>query len=100
VRPGNPWDLTGYRQKLGKSLKDYIWGVSQICHELPKIGDADVISTFLSDTSYGTLVHELDRDQPKTTKELLDIATQHAFSEEAVKAVFVQGDRKVVLGGS
>jgi hypothetical protein len=29
-------------------------------------------------------VHELGRDQPKTTKEMLDIATRRAFGEEAV----------------
>jgi hypothetical protein len=37
-------------------------------------------------------VHELDHDQPKTTKELLDIATHHAFGEEAIGAVFIQGN--------
>jgi hypothetical protein len=29
-------------------------------------------------------VHELGHDQPKTTKELLDITTRHASGEEAV----------------
>jgi hypothetical protein len=41
-----------------------------------------------------TFVHELSRDQPKTTKELLDIATRHASGKEAVVAIFVQGDEK------
>jgi hypothetical protein len=45
-------------------------------------------------------VHELGRDQPKTTKELLDITTRHASGEEAVRAVFIQGDGKAVHGGS
>jgi hypothetical protein len=45
-------------------------------------------------------VHEHDHDQQKTTKELLDITTQHAFGEEAVASIFVQGDGKVVPGGS
>jgi hypothetical protein len=60
-----------------------------LCHKLLKICDADIISAFWSGTSYRTLVHELSRDQPKTTKELLDIATQHASGEEAVRVVFV-----------
>jgi hypothetical protein len=34
-------------------------------------------------------MHELSCDQPKTTKELLDIATRHASGEEAIRAVFV-----------
>jgi hypothetical protein len=39
------------------------------------IGDADVISAFRSGTSCRALVHKLGHDQPKTTKERLDIAT-------------------------
>jgi hypothetical protein len=35
-------------------------------------------------------VHELGLEQPKTTKELLDIATRQASGEEAVEGVFVQ----------
>jgi hypothetical protein len=42
------------------------------------VADADVISTFWSGTTCHTLVYELDRDQPKNTKELLDITTRHA----------------------
>jgi hypothetical protein len=41
-------------------------------------------------------VHELDRDKPNTTKELLDIATRHASGEEIVGVIFVLGDRKTV----
>jgi hypothetical protein len=35
-------------------------------------------------------------DQLKTTNELLDITTRHAFGEEVIEAVFVQGDGKMV----
>jgi hypothetical protein len=42
-----------------------------------------------------TLVHELRHEQPKTTKEILDIATRHASSEEVVGAAFVLGNVKV-----
>jgi hypothetical protein len=48
------------------------------------VADTDVILAFWDGTICHTLVHELNREQPKTTKELLDIATQHAYSEEAV----------------
>jgi hypothetical protein len=41
-------------------------------------------------------VHELGRDHPKTTKELFDITTQHASGEEAIRAVFIQGNGKAV----
>jgi hypothetical protein len=55
---------------------------------------------FWSGTNCQTLVHELDRDQPKTTNELLDITTRHASSEEVVGVVFVQSSAKAALSGS
>jgi hypothetical protein len=39
-----------------------------------------------------TLVHELNREQLKTTKELLDITARHASGEEAVGATFILGN--------
>jgi hypothetical protein len=72
---GKPRDLRGYQQKLGESLRDYIQRFSQKCHELPSVADADAISEFWDGTTCHTLVHELGHEQPKTTKELLDIAT-------------------------
>jgi hypothetical protein len=53
------------------------------------IGDANVISAFWSSTSCQTLVHEHGRDQTKTTKELLDIATPHTSGEAAVEVVYI-----------
>jgi hypothetical protein len=47
-----------------------------------------------------TLVHELTRDQPNHTKELLDIANQHASSKEAVGAAYVLYDEKAAAIGS
>jgi hypothetical protein len=82
------------------TLRDYILRLSWKCHELPKVGDADVISAFWFSTSCRTLVHELSRDQPKTTKELLHMSTLHATIEEAVGAVFIQGNGKTVPGCS
>jgi hypothetical protein len=97
VRPGNPWDLKGCQQKQGESLRDYIWCFSQKCHELPKICDANIISVFWSGMNYWTLVHELGCVQPKTMKELLDIATRHNLGEEVVSAIFIRGSGKVAL---
>jgi hypothetical protein len=48
------------------------------------VADADIILAFWDGTMCRSLVHELSREQPKTTKELLDIATRHASGEEAV----------------
>jgi hypothetical protein len=55
---------------------------------LPNASDADVIGAFLTGTTCESLVHKLGCKSPRTTKELLDIVTNHASSEEAVGAIF------------
>jgi hypothetical protein len=100
VWPDNPWDLKSYRQEPYESLQKYIRCFSQKCHDLPKVGDTDIILTFWSDTTYHTLVLELNHDQRNTRKELLDITTRHAFGEETVGAVFVLGNGKMVPDSS
>jgi hypothetical protein len=52
------------------------------------VTDANVVSAFWDGTTCHSLVHELGRKQPKTTKGLLNIPTQHASGEEAVGAAF------------
>jgi hypothetical protein len=96
---GNPWDLKGCQQNKDESMWDYIQRFSRKCHELLKICDTDVISTFWSNMNCRTQVHDLDRDQPKTMKEILDIATRHASGEEAVRAIFLQNSGKVAPDG-
>jgi hypothetical protein len=59
VQPGNTLDLKGCRQKAGEGLRDYIRHFSQKYHELPSLGDADIISAFWSGTSCRSLLHKL-----------------------------------------
>ena len=94
-RPGNPWDLKNCRQKVDETLHGYIRRFSQQCNELPNVADADMIGAFLSGTTYESLVHKLGCRGPRTTKELLDIATSHASEEEVVGAIFDHSDDKV-----
>jgi hypothetical protein len=61
---------------------------------LPDIVDADVVGAFLSGTTCHSLVHKLGCLKPKTTKDLLDPATNHASGEEAVKAIFEKAKAK------
>ena len=93
-RPGNPWDLRNCRQKADETLRGYIRCFSQQCNELPNVADTNVIGAFLSETTCESLVHKLGCRGPRTTKELLDIATSHASGEEAVGAVFDSTDGK------
>ena len=88
VRLGNSWDLKNYKQEPGESLRDYIRRFSKQCNSLSGVVDADVIGAFLSETHCKTLVHKLGCQKPRTTHELLEIATSHASSEEPVGAVF------------
>ena len=85
VRPGNSWDLKSCKQEPSESLPDYIWHFSKQYNSHP-----DVISAFLSRTSCKSLVHKLGCQKPRTIHELLDIATNHASSEEADGAIFVR----------
>jgi hypothetical protein len=47
-----------------------------------------------------TLVHKFSCEQPKTTKELLNITTRHAFGKEAAGTAFVLGNVKAAASGS
>jgi hypothetical protein len=60
------------------------------------VANADVILAFYSGMTCHTLVHELNHDQLKTTKELLDIATRHSSGQQAVEAAFIMGNAKIV----
>ena len=53
----------------------------------------DVINAFLSGTTYESLIHKLGYLKPHTTRDLLDIATNHASDEETV-GVFFSGGRE------
>ena len=63
--------------------------------QLPDVVDANVISMFLSGTTYESLIHKLGCLKPHTTCDLLNVATNHISSEEAVGAVFYGGWDKI-----
>jgi hypothetical protein len=63
----------------------FVTSLGNVMHD---VINADVIGTFLSRTTCETLVHKLGCKRPRTTRELLDIATSHASGEEAVGVIF------------
>jgi hypothetical protein len=50
--------------------------------------DADMIRVFIFGTTNEALVHELRRSKPRMMRELLDLTTSHASSEEDIRAIF------------
>jgi hypothetical protein len=84
VYPSNSWDLRSCRQKSDETLREYIRRFFWQCTELPNVTNADVVGAFLTGTTYKELVHKLGCKGPRTTKELLDIATNFASGKEAV----------------
>ena len=72
----------------------YICRFSKRCNSLLDVVDEDVISAFLSGTTCESLIHKLGCLKPQTTRDLLDVATNHTSGEEAVRAVFNGGRDK------
>jgi hypothetical protein len=93
------WKLRNCKQQPGESLREYIWCFSKHYTELPGATDNDAISVFQNGTTCTSLILRLGRRMPRTTQELLDIASNHADGEEAVAAALntPQGKGKQVV---
>jgi hypothetical protein len=87
MRPGKQWELPNYKQQPGESLRQYIQRFSKCCTELPSATNNDAISVFENGTTCTSLIHRLEHRLPRTTRELIDIASYHADGEEAVAAM-------------
>jgi hypothetical protein len=69
---------------VGESLREYIRRFLKRCTELPGATDNDAISAFQNGTTCTSLIHRLGRRMSCTTRELLDITSNHTNGEEAV----------------
>jgi hypothetical protein len=67
-----------------ESLREYIRHFSKNYTELPGATDNNAISAFQNSKMCTSLIHRLGCRMPRTTRELLDIANNHADGEEAV----------------
>jgi hypothetical protein len=59
------------------------------------VTDNDTISAFQNGTTCTSLIHRLERHMPRTTRELLDITSNHADGKEAVAATLNTPQGKV-----
>jgi hypothetical protein len=99
MRPGKQWELRNCKQQPRESLRGYIQRFSKRWTELPGATDNDGISAFQNGTTCTSLIHRLGRRMPRMTRELLDIASNHADGEEAVATTLntPQGKGKQVV---
>jgi hypothetical protein len=97
--PGKQWELRNCKQQSRESLREYIWRFSKRCTELPGATDNDAISAFQNGTTCTSFIRRLGCRMPRTTRELLDIASNHTDGEEAVAATLntPQGKGKQVV---
>jgi hypothetical protein len=51
VGPGNSWDLRSCTQRLGESLRDFIWRFSKRYTELPSMAQSEIVHAFLEGTT-------------------------------------------------
>jgi hypothetical protein len=78
--------LLNCKQQPEESLREYIRRFSKRCTELPDAMNNDAISAFQNDTTCTSLIHRLRRRTPRTTQELVNIASNDAEGEAAVAA--------------
>jgi hypothetical protein len=88
TRPGKQWELRNYKQQPRESLRELLSATGN-----------DAISAFQNGTMCTSLIHQLRRRMPRPTRELLDIASNHADGEEAVATMLntPQGKGKQVV---
>jgi hypothetical protein len=65
-------------------LRKYIKCFYKRCTELLGATDNDAISAFQNDTTCTSPIHRIGRRMPRTTRELLDVASNHSGGEEVV----------------
>jgi hypothetical protein len=82
-----------------ESLREYLRRFSKHCVELLGATNNDTISMFQNGTTCTSLIHRLGLHMPRTTRELLDITSNHADIEEAIAATLntPQGKGKQVV---
>jgi hypothetical protein len=99
MRPGKQWELHNCKQQPRESLREYIQRFSKRCTELPGATNNDAISAFQNRTTCTSLIHRLGRRMSRTTRELLDIASNHADRDEVVAVTLntPQGKGKQVV---
>ena len=84
AKPGVEWDLYQIGQRKDESLREFIRRFMKKKNTIPGVSDAAVMASFRKGVKDPDLLKKLSRRQPKTVKELFDMADRYASQEEAV----------------
>ena len=82
-QPGTKYDLEKLHQSSEESLRDFIRRFSKIRNSIPKITDAEAITTFTEGLRHEQLHGKLYRKRPTTIGKLIQITNGYANTEEA-----------------
>src|SRR5881394_3996816 len=84
AKPGVEWDLYQIRQRKDESLREFIRRFMKKKNTIPGVSDAIVMASSRKGVKDPDLLKKLSRRQPKTVKELFDMADRYAIQEEAM----------------
>src|SRR5438105_10003480 len=82
TKPGVDWDLYQIHQNKGESLREFIRWFMKKKNTIPCVSDAVIMAAFQKGVKDPDLLKKMSRKQPRTVKELFDMANQYADQEE------------------
>src|SRR6266540_2938243 len=84
TKPGVDWDLYQIHQKKNESLPEFIRWFMNKKNSIPDVSDAVVMATFRKGVKDPDLLKKMSRKQPRTMKELFDMADRYTNQEYAM----------------
>src|SRR6266508_3016731 len=83
MKPGVEWDLYQIQQKKSESLREYIRRFMKKKNTIPGVSDTIVMASFRKGDKDPDLLKKLSRRQPKTVKDLFDMADRYVILKDA-----------------
>src|SRR6266540_3458194 len=84
MKPGVEWDLYQIHQKKGEFLREFIRRFIKKRNSIPSVSNAVVMVAFQKGVKDPDLLKKMSRKQPRTVKELFDMADRYANQEDAM----------------
>src|SRR5438876_12284769 len=84
TKPGVKWDLSRIHQKKGESLREFMRWFIKKKDSIPSVNNAVVMAAFRKGVKDPDLLKKISRKQPRTVKELFDMADRYANQEDTM----------------